>query len=324
MQFTLRFLLLTFLLIALSFAVFDWMGLAIGLGLTGYALHAHGTKTRAWGTIGVFLVLGVGLLVLRPAVVNARRAAQRTATTRYLKAVPSISQVALALHNYRARFGSMPPVQERDTQGQPRHSWRALILQGQVLEGCQVLASRYNRNEAWNGPNNHQLAPMYGRHATCLAVVGQNGDWLRPTANSNPVQVVEARNLSIRPIPWLEPRDLTVDEVCRAIHVPLPSGSLARRLVAEEMPAVGSVFADGQELRIPVHTPPPVLRAALLGDRARQRELASYRGASRRPRWFDYLSLTGLAACWVAMIRAGPTGRPAWPGNGEEDKMEGE
>jgi hypothetical protein len=313
MQFTLRFLLLTFLLVALCFAVFDRMGLVIGLALTGIAAYACRTKIRAWSTTGLVLVLGLGLLILMPAVVNARRAATRTATVRNLKLVviPGIPEVALGLRNYHARFGYLPPVQERDDQGQPRHSWRALILQGYVVKGCsEALASRYDFDEAWNGPNNGKLGTEYPRQPTCLAVVGEDGDWLRPTSGTNPVQVVEDRDFSIRPISWLEPRDLTVEEACQAIHVPLPSGSLAIRLVSEEPPGVRALFADGTELWIPVHTPLPVLRAALLGDRAKQRELGSYRNAARRLRWFDYLTLAGLVACWVGMIRATPRRRP--------------
>lgn len=311
MQFTLRFLLLTFLLVTLCFAVFGGTGWAIALTLTGIAIYARGAKVREWAVIGMILVLEVGLLILAPAVVDARRAATRTASVRYLKAFPGISEVALGLRSYHARFGSLPPVQERDDQGQPRHSWRALILQGYAVRGCsQALVSRYDFDEAWNGPNNGKLGTEPPRQATCLAVVGEDGDWLRPTNGANPVQVVEARDFSTQPISWLEPRDLTVDEVCQAIHVPLPSGCLTTRLVADEPPGVRASFADGTEFRIPVYTPTPVLRAALLGDRAKQRELESYRGASGRLRWSDYLTLAGLVACWVGMIRATPRRRP--------------
>ncbi|MEN6494141.1 MAG: hypothetical protein ABFD16_07610, partial [Thermoguttaceae bacterium] len=269
MQFTLRFLLLTFLLVALCFAVFDRMGLVVGFALTGIAAYARGTKIRAWSTTGLVLVLGLGLLILMPAVVNARRAAERLATSDKLNW--GLPQVALALRNYHDRFGSLPPVQERDAQMQPRHSWRVLILQDQVLEGYgKMLPAPYNRDEAWNGPNNRKLATERTFHATCLAVVGEGGDWLRATADSNPVRVVEFWDAYMRSTLWHEPRDLTVDEACQAIHVPIPSGSWAHRLLARERPGFRVVFADGTGLRIPVHTPLPVLRAALLGDRAKQ------------------------------------------------------
>ena len=311
MQFTLRFLLLAFPLIAVCLAIFDWPGLVIGLALTGSAVYASKTRTRTWDTLRVVLVLGVGILYLLPAVGDARRAARRVATAR--RVFPAgLSRVAIGLRNYHDRFGRLPPVQERDSLGQTRHSWRVLILEDLVRQGCDkpALASQYNRNEAWDGPNNRKLAAEHPRYATCLAVVGEDGEWLRPTADSNPVQAVEDCGPYV---PWVEPRDLTVEEACQAIHVPMPSGRLVHRLLSETSPCVAALFADGEEIGIPVHTPPTILRAALLGDRATQRELASYRDLSRRLRWFDYLTLACLVACWVAMIRAGPHGRPIEP-----------
>lgn len=222
-----------------------------------------------------------------------------------------ISQVGAGLRNYQHRLGCLPPVQERDAQGRPLHSWRVLILEEIAPQGYDdpELASLYNRSEAWDGPNNRESATEYFGPTTCLAVVGEDGNWLRSTAGSNPVRLIEGCGA---PVPWIEPRDLTVDEAYRAIHVPMPSGSLVHRLTCEppSPPEYPAVLADGEEFWIPVHAPPTIVRAAILGDRAKQKELKAYRELSRM-RWTDYLTATVLMASWIAMVQTWPRRRPA-------------
>lgn len=305
MQFTLRFLLLTFLLVALCLAIFDCAGPVIALALAGAAAYARGTRLRGWATLALILLLGLVLRTFVPVLRAAREAARRSATVRYVEPFPDASQIALGLRNYRDRFGSLPPVQERDAEGHPRHSWRVAIPPYQDQgpeEYWQWLSSQYHYEEAWNGPNNRRLAATHPSTASWLAVVSEKGDWLQPTAATNPVQVVENRNQTIL---WHEPRDLTVDEACQAIHVPMP-GSLLQRLMADDIPDYYAVLADGQELRIPVHAPPNVLRAVLLGDRTQQGELGVYRRSYGRMQWYDYLTLAGLVTCWVALLRTAP------------------
>lgn len=304
MQFTLPFLLLAMLMITLCLAAFDCAGLVIGVVLAASAVYAARTRTRTWATSGVVMTLGVSLFLLLPAIRYVARAweeARRTvATTVHIKS-GFVRQAALGLRNYCDRFGSLPPVQVRDSQGLALHSWRVLVMQshhGQEYD--QFLASRYNRGQPWNGADNRKLAIEHPCEADYLAVVNEQGDWLRPIAGSNPAQVIESRGTRIS---WYEPRDITVDEACRAIHVARPFGSLAHRLVAEEGQCVLASLADGNELWIPVDAPPAIVRDALLGDRTKQLDLESYRNAARRLYWFDYLNLAAIMACWIATVR---------------------
>jgi hypothetical protein len=342
MQFTLRFLLLTFVLVALCLAVFGYLGLGIGLALAGGATYARARKTKAgvWATIGVVLVPGLGVLGLLPAVRAGRFAAKRgVACTHNLRTLglaygnyhqlefPSaVRDLPSALQDYVDNHGRLPPVQQRDTQGRPLHSWRALLLPYHWQSpdpSPPDVCPQYDFGEAWNGPWNCTLAnrtPVLYRNpdnpfdsppgATgYLAVVGPDGDWLPVRGNSSPVRMLDACQVSI---PWLEPRDLTVDEACQAIHAQIPSGSLIYRYFAEEGPDVRALLANNQRLLIPTQTPFKILRAALLGDHATQTTLESYRHAFCM-RWSDYVTLSGLVACWITMILAWPQARPAPP-----------
>ena len=108
------------------------------------------------------------------------------------------------------------------------HSWRVLIL---PYLGLDDLYKMYRFSEPWDGPNNKKLAcamPLYscpsnGRswmtspfETSYVALVGPKGEWPSEKATTNAVDgspsstiiVVEAANSGI---PWMEPRDLSVD-----------------------------------------------------------------------------------------------------------------
>ncbi|MCA9132260.1 MAG: DUF1559 domain-containing protein [Planctomycetales bacterium] len=71
-----------------------------------------------------------------------------------LHAQTSMKIVAQAVQTYEQRHGRLPAI-VFDEQGQPLHSWRALIL---PYLGEQQLASAYHLDEPWNSPHNLQLA----------------------------------------------------------------------------------------------------------------------------------------------------------------------
>jgi len=98
------------------------------------------------GVIGALLLCGgVLLALLLPAVQQAREAARRAQCKGNLK------QIALALHNYHDTYGSFPPAITYNSDGQPMHSWRVLLLP--YLDQAPMYA-QYNRNEPWNSPGN--------------------------------------------------------------------------------------------------------------------------------------------------------------------------
>jgi hypothetical protein len=159
----------------------------------------------------------------------------------------NLKQIALALHNYHDRYGSLPPAYVADEDGKPMHSWRVLILP--YLEQ-QALYDIYDMDEPWNGPNNIQLLKdvpsIYAcpsatghskRRGTCtsyVAVVGPTTPWPAPSVASfatikdgmsNTALVVESNH----EIPWLEPRDLQMDEAMALLTSGNPESSGCHR-----------------------------------------------------------------------------------------------
>ncbi len=115
---------------------------------------------------GVLVCGGVLVALLLPAVQAAREAARRSQCTNNLK------QIALAFHNYHDVYKTFPPAYIPDENGQPKHSWRVLILP--FLE-CQHIYNQYNFDEPWDSPNNlavtRQPVPVY----TCPSSPGGPG-----------------------------------------------------------------------------------------------------------------------------------------------------
>lgn len=177
--------------------------------------------------IGLLGCGGVLLALLLPAVQAAREAARRAQCANNLK------QIGLALHNYHDVYGTFPPAYIPDENGQPKHSWRVLILP--FLER-QDLYQMYNFDEPWNSPNNAQLAdrmpevfrcpsdPISVNSPAYLAISGaetvfNNGEGsVISDINdglSNTIMVAEVAGANIN---WLEPRDLDVTTMSRAIN----------------------------------------------------------------------------------------------------------
>lgn len=99
----------------------------------------------------VLLIIVVLVLLLIPVVQQASSGGPRTTCRNNLK------QIALALHNYHADFGSFPPAVVYDDSGFPMHSWRVLIL---PYVDQQRLYNHYRMDEPWDSPNNLQLQDL--------------------------------------------------------------------------------------------------------------------------------------------------------------------
>jgi hypothetical protein len=219
MQFRLSTLLLLFVLLWSSLAVFGPPGIIVFTLLVASAIGI----ARSWALL--FALLGILMLValLLPCISAAREAARKCCCNCNLK------QLALALHVYNEANGCFPPAYIADRNGRPMHSWRVLILP--YIESSP-LYQQYNFNEPWDGPNNKKLLAArptwlacpsdhdaYRSSATCtsyVAVVGANAAWtggkpkkvadLGPTSNT--IMLAEVTGASIA---WTEPRDFNID-----------------------------------------------------------------------------------------------------------------
>jgi hypothetical protein len=222
MQFRLSTLLLLFVVLWSSLAVFGLGGIIVFAFLVFLAIGIARSWTVLWALPFLLPMLVLAGLLL-PAIQTAREVSLRMTCHGHLK------QIALALHNYRTANGCFPPAYVADKNGCPMHSWRVLILP--YLE-ADALYKQYNFNEPWDGPHNKKLLaarpPRYvcpsdenahARGATqtsYVAVVGANAAWSgeqpKKAANVAPssqtIMVVEVTDAGIN---WSEPRDLSLD-----------------------------------------------------------------------------------------------------------------
>jgi Protein of unknown function (DUF1559) len=166
--------------------------------------------------------------------VGARYIGRLRAEARQGQGMGRMARIGLAIHNYRADKGGFPPICIRDSDGRPLHSWRVLIL-----PYCELgdVYSRYDFNEAWDGPHNSALAeevservapifrcpndaPENPRWTTFVAVTTESANNpehlvvnLGATISASPA-IVELHKSGIQ---WMEPRDLPVADARAAL-----------------------------------------------------------------------------------------------------------
>ena len=166
---------------------------------------------------------GILIALLLPAVQAAREAARRAQCSNQLK------QIGLAMHNYYQAHGTFPPAFIPDENGNPKHSWRVLILP--YLDAGAVYA-QYRFDEPWDSPNNKALATqmpklfqcpsetvqtpgktsyamLVGPHAFSDGPHGRKYTEIRD-GTSNTIMIVEASSAGIN---WLDPRDLNTEDM---------------------------------------------------------------------------------------------------------------
>jgi prepilin-type processing-associated H-X9-DG protein len=186
-----------------------------------------------------------------------------------------LHNIALALHNYHANYGSLPPAYLADGNGRPMHSWRVLILP--YLDRPDLYQA-YRFDEPWYGPNNSKLHNLIvdlfncpedhgGRKSTetsYVAVVGNETLWPGDHAVKldditdglgNTLLVVEIADSGIH---WMEPRDLHVAQMSRTINGKSGQG------ISSGHPGGAVVgFADGRVRFLSEKTPPATIGALL-------------------------------------------------------------
>ena len=234
-QFSLRTLLLLFVVLGSSLAVFGALGIVVFILTVGLSLFLH--EVKSWWSL-THLALGVlGLLcligLLIPATSTSHVAGNRNACFNNLK------QIALAMHNYHQSNGCFPPAYIADQTGKPMHSWRVLIL---PYLNQNDLYKAYDFTEPWDGPKNKKLLasrpslfacrsdPDAGERGSTrtsyFAVVGPNAAWagVKPRTigdfagkTSDTIMLIEAADSGID---WTEPRDLSLNAIGAAETMP--------------------------------------------------------------------------------------------------------
>ena len=216
-------------------------------------------------------VLGVVVWsIIQPAYRAARAAARCSECEANLQAI------GLALEDYYQANGEYPPAIVYDDNGQPKHSWRALLLPYLGLEGKR-LSQMYKMDEPWDGPTNKNLVSSMPDVYLCpsdatavqgetsyLAVVGPRtlinrdepvrrvggtgtGKVLLDNASETMV-IIEASGCAVN---WMKPQDIPVAALRAGLNstnakVPVPRSNHEQ--------GVNILMADQSVLRVPQET----------------------------------------------------------------------
>jgi hypothetical protein len=228
MQFRLQTLLLAFVVLWASLAVFGGIGiLAFVIAICTASLIGYSWKI--WGKIffGVLALSAAAILLLWPTYRLGYEDARR------IQCCCPLKENALAIHNYAAAYQSLPPAYTTDASGRPAVSWRVILLP--FIENDD-LAKKFKMNESWDGPNNKKLlssrpkdlfacvsdkaAMEDGVSTTYVAVVGRHAFWQPgktrtfndPDLHNNLSKTVMLVEVADAHIAWSEPRDFSLDE----------------------------------------------------------------------------------------------------------------
>jgi prepilin-type processing-associated H-X9-DG protein len=212
-------------------------GIIVGAGAVSVTMFvAEGLDARTrWRRLLVALLAGVGILlgiVFLPVVSGITHAG------RVMRCNWNLREIGLGFHNYHAKWESFPPAYFADAAGQPAHSWRVLLF---PLVSPESLSFKYDFDEPWNGPNNSEGMSRESDHIAAIyrcpswsarnsegalltryfAVVGENTVWPGAESRSfadiaHPSRTILLVECFDREIPWLEPRDILLDEATAA------------------------------------------------------------------------------------------------------------
>jgi prepilin-type processing-associated H-X9-DG protein len=225
-QFTLRTLLLLFVVLGSSLAVFGAWGIVVFAAVVGLAVYLHEVESLpSLMQLILVLVCLMGLLsLLMPGIETARESSRRVTCANNLK------QIEVALQVYHDANGCFPPAYTTDKTGKPMHSWRVLILP--YLDEAPLYKA-YDFTKPWDAPKNKKLLATRPKVYACpsdrnalspvanqtsyVAVVGPNAAWAGGKPRklkdfggdvSKTIMLVEVANSGID---WAEPRDLSLD-----------------------------------------------------------------------------------------------------------------
>jgi prepilin-type processing-associated H-X9-DG protein len=225
---------------------------------------------------GVLVFGGILAALLLPAVQSAREAGRRA------QCMNNLRQIGFAMHNYHDTYGTLPPAVIADENGRPMHSWRVAILPSMEQT---PLHDMYDFDVPWDDPNNELLMGMPIMAYQCpsdppssgasslsdtnyVMVVGKGTLGGEPNeavrfsditdGTSNTILVIEVGGSGI---PWMEPRDVTVEEAVTFITNPSAS-----QFTQVHSGGINVLLADGSVRFISSTIDPGMLRALLTKD----------------------------------------------------------
>ena len=206
------------------------------------------------GLASMALVATIAFIALFPAIGAARTMVYKRSCE------ANLIKIGMALRAYEDAHGTLPPAFIPDASGKPMHSWRVLILPYLDEQG---LYSRYDFNEAWDGPNNVQLISHMPDVYRCTAdpdarALGETSYMVitgaatffpdgKATSINNAqddlttsILVVETQ---VTGVTWLNPKDLKAERMQYVVN-----GSLGQELGSHHFEGAHVLLADGTVL----------------------------------------------------------------------------
>ncbi|WP_232100813.1 DUF1559 family PulG-like putative transporter [Gimesia fumaroli] len=185
----------------------------------------HSLSTTEFFTIMVIITILAALLV--PQVQQAGSNPRRQYFKNQMKAI------GLALHEYQNEHGCLPPAVVRDEQGNPLHSWRAILLPYlKTKRPFEQYQLDYRFDEPWSSPHNQRVADKNPklfrgdwkisknnspteerRNSKLVAVIDNSSYWPENQTRQigkNRIVLIEVPEL---PGLWNEPTDISLDEL---------------------------------------------------------------------------------------------------------------
>lgn len=168
----------------------------------------------------VWVCAGLAVPLILPAIKMSRDAGRRTESTKNMK------QIGLALYHYHSLHKTFPPAFIPDEDGQPRTSWRALLLPF-IAPNYE---DDYDYNVAWDDPKNLAALEKYRDvyaspfvreegYTSYLAVVGPSTVIstdervrMQDVTDGTAVTLCIIEDFN-DPVPWNAPIDISPEEL---------------------------------------------------------------------------------------------------------------
>jgi hypothetical protein len=224
MQFTIRDILIVFVIFATCMGMYGIYGIVLAVYLLVGIIVVYQNRTL----IGLLIYITIGLM---PYMVLWHNADPnfRQRHCRY-----RLEFIEESLELYDTNNGHFPPAVYVDAKTRTRHSWR--VLSNEFRPGKSF--KNYDFEEPWNGSKNKKLMKPDGEGYRCpldwgdeeygmtnyVAVIGNDTLWPENQAcsiNDIPDGAYKTILLIEWPqsdIPWIEPRDLTIEQVCAMVE----------------------------------------------------------------------------------------------------------
>jgi hypothetical protein len=189
----------------------------------------------------------------------------------------NLRQIASAMFEYEAKYGTLPTACVVDASGRPIHSWRVLLL---PFLDQQALYDAYRCDEPWDGPNNRRLVSkmpnIYGcrwddgriaGHTSYVVITGDATAFPGTKAvslsnfrdgRSSTILCLECPGSGIA---WTEPRDLPFDQIPAAVVS--PTGNDVGTIRYGHRDGFPVVFADRSCRYMSKNTRPDLVKALI-------------------------------------------------------------